>query len=45
MPKFTSKNPPTEKPNPIVTDAETEAILAQIEAQRDYYHTCINGSF
>jgi hypothetical protein len=38
-------NPPTEKQNPIASDEETEAILARIEAERDYYHTCINGKY
>jgi hypothetical protein len=26
-------------------DSETAAFIAQIEAKRDYYHTCINGGY
>jgi hypothetical protein len=29
----------------IESDSETAAVLAQIEAKRDYYHTCINGGY
>jgi len=29
----------------IEPDSETAAFIAQIEAKRDYYHTCINGGY
>ncbi|MCL1474782.1 hypothetical protein [Argonema antarcticum] len=55
MPKLTRKKPryrksdrainepSTVKPITIETDEETATILAQIEAERDYYHTCTNS--
>lgn len=29
----------------LKSDPETMAALTQIEAQHDYYHTCINGGY
>lgn len=57
MPKLTRKKPhyrkvnqsinepSAVKPIPIEPDEETETILARIEAERDYYHTCTNSKY
>ncbi|MFB2880993.1 hypothetical protein [Floridanema aerugineum] len=57
MPKLTQKKPQYRKGNrainepstvksiPIKPDEETETILARIEAERDYYHTCTNSKY
>lgn len=57
MPKLTQKKPQyrkgdrainepsTVKSIPIEYDEETATILARIEAERDYYHTCTNSKY